>query len=80
MILKIAARAVQFAEKIDSDYNFQDCEMDITACYANGNKLDLQQLLDADDFNFSHDVFGIREHLDRETGKLKNCFSPRFSI
>jgi len=56
-----------------------DADMDVTACHANGNKLDLAGLLAADDFNFSHDVFGIYRHIDRDTGKLGNCFRPRYS-
>ena len=36
-------------------------------------------MLAADDFNFGHDVFGIYRHLDRTTGKLMNCFVPRFA-
>lgn len=51
--------------------------MDITACYANGCPLDLGKLLAFDDFNFAHDIFGIRRHLDRNTGKLNGFFSPR---
>ena len=54
-------------------------EMDLTTCHANGCPLRLGELLIADDFNFAHDVFGIRRHLNRETGKLENCFLPRFS-
>jgi hypothetical protein len=53
--------------------------MDITACHLNGCKLDLAKLLAADDFNFAHDVLGIRRHIDRETGQLMNCFRPRFA-
>ena len=52
-------------------------EMDVIAVNANGCPLDLQKLLDADDFNFAHDVDGIYWHLDRNTGKLKDCFLPR---
>jgi hypothetical protein len=54
-------------------------EMDITAVHANGNPPCLTELLLADDFNFSHDVFGIVRHLDRRTGTLGDCFVPRFS-
>jgi hypothetical protein len=56
-----------------------DIEMDVTACHLNGNLLDLKRLLGADDFNFSHDLVGINKHLDRKTGKLKDCFVPRCS-
>lgn len=80
LIKKIAARAVTIAKERFIKYSKQDCSMDITACHCNGNPLDLRKLLDADDFNFSHDVFGIARHIDRETGKLSNHFSPRCSI
>lgn len=53
--------------------------MDLTACHANGCPMDFQRLLDADNFNFSHDVAGINRHINRETGKLEDCFLPRFS-
>jgi len=53
--------------------------MDITAAHCNGNKLDLERWLAADKFNFAHDLCGIVRHIDRETGKLTNCFLPRFT-
>lgn len=52
-------------------------EMDVIAVHANGCPLDLQKLLDADDFNFAHDVDGIYWHLDRTTGRLTDHFLPR---
>jgi len=53
--------------------------MDITATHCNGNKLDLQNLLEAPDLDFFHDIFGIIKNLNRSTGKLDNFFSPRYS-
>jgi len=53
--------------------------MDLTACHLNGTPLKLEELLEADDFNFIHDVGGIRRHMDRRTGKLTDCFLPRFA-
>lgn len=53
--------------------------MDLTACHANGNPLRLADLLNADAFNFVHDVGGIQRHICRDTGKLLNHFSPRYS-
>lgn len=79
-ISKIAARAVQMAAKHGIEYDIIDAEMDITATHANGTPLRLDALLAADEFNFAHDVFGIRGTLDRKTGKLTNNFSPRFSV
>ncbi len=54
--------------------------MDITAIHANTCKLNLQKLLDAEDFNFFHDVYGIVANINRETGELENCFDPRCSV
>lgn len=53
--------------------------MDVTAVHKNGNPLDLNGLAQADNLNFSHDLAGIRSHLDRNTGELLDFFSPRFS-
>lgn len=54
--------------------------MDLTAVHANDVKIDFKRLLEADDFNFAHDIVGIQKHLNRETGKLENCFLPRFAL
>lgn len=62
-----------------AEYSRLTCDMDITACHCNGNPLDLDRLMAADDFNFSHDVCGIARHINRETGQLEDCFCPRFS-
>lgn len=53
--------------------------MDVSAVHANGNPLRLADLLNADDFNFAHDMSGICNCLDRSTGKLTKNFRPRFS-
>tara|TARA_Y100000590_G_C15142431_1_gene796640 strand:- start:196 stop:582 length:387 start_codon:yes stop_codon:yes gene_type:complete len=42
--------------------------------------IDLQKMLDFDDFNFAHDLLGIIANLDRADGYpavLTNCFLPR---
>ena len=79
-IVAIARRAVKMAADYDVDYEYTCAMMDVNACHSNGNPLDLDGLLNADDFNFAHDVFGIRRHIDRETGTLGNCFVPRYSL
>lgn len=56
------------------------CVMDLTAIHANGTPLRLADLLAADDFTFTHDWFGIRRNLDRETGTLINHFLPRCAV
>lgn len=79
LCFQIADRAVALAKKAGFKYAKLDALMDVKACHLNGNPLDLQKLLGADDFNFAHDVFGIRQNLNRDTGELENCFSPRCS-
>ena len=79
LISKIAARAVQAAAANKFIYKHMDADMDITACHCNGCPLRLKELLEADALNFTHDVFGIRRHIDRETGKLGDCFTPRYA-
>lgn len=73
----IAKRAVKTARAWKVNYSRKNAEMDLTACHANGCPLDLAKLLAADDFTFSHDVFGIRRCLDRTTGRLVGLFLPR---
>ena len=79
VVMAIARRAVLMAAKARIDYDFQSACMDITAAHSNGCPLKLGELLVADDFNFSHDVFGIRRHIDRTTGELGGCFVPRLA-
>jgi len=51
--------------------------MDLTAAHANGCRLDLKKLLEFPEFDFWHDIRGIERHINRETGKLEDCFLPR---
>lgn len=41
--------------------------------------LDLDGLLNANDFNFTHDYTGIQCYTNRRTGEITNCFVPRFA-
>lgn len=41
--------------------------------------LRLEELLNADNFNFSHDVVGIQQNIDRENVKMNGVFVPRFA-
>jgi len=80
LISKIVARGAQMALAAGiKRFDTMSANMDITACHANGCKLRLEDMLAADDFNFSHDFFGISRHIDRDTGKMLNCFLPRFN-
>lgn len=64
--------------KLDRDAR-HNLRMSIAACHLNGCPLRLQELATADDFNFAHDVVGIDQHIDHETGKLQYHFRPRFA-
>lgn len=77
LILKIAQRVIGML-KWDPKL-LMDIEMDLTATHANGCPLDLEGLLKADNFNLTHDIIGIRQHLNRETGELEGGFLPRYN-
>lgn len=79
LVNKIVDRVQKGAEKHDFPLDRMSTYMDISACHLNDNPLRLTELLEADDFNFFHDTIGISRHIDRETGKLLNCFVPRYS-
>ena len=78
------ALIVNIAKRVESELkNYPDDRrtiiMDLTACHANGCPLQLDELLKADKFEFSHDIYGIRKAIDRTTGKLtEDCFTPRY--
>lgn len=77
LIHKIASRAVERAAQFGISLDMLTVQMDVSAVNANGCRLDPQKLLDFDDVNFAHDVAGIYRHIDRDTGKLRDCFLPR---
>ena len=77
--LDIARRAKKMADTMGTRYTFLDIVMDLDACHSNGCPLRLADLLAADDANFAHDIFGIRAYMNRQTGKLENCFLPRYA-
>lgn len=52
--------------------------MDLLAAH-NQYPLDLEALAEADPENFAHDIAGIVGHIDRRTGKLTDCFVPRYA-
>jgi hypothetical protein len=54
-------------------------QFDIELCHKH-TPLDLPALLQSDDREFMHDVFGIKNHLDRQTGRLLDGFVPLFRV
>lgn len=41
--------------------------------------LRLEQLLNADDFNFAHDIVGIQNNIDRANMRMAGIFVPRYA-
>ena len=77
LIIRIAKRYLNIMR--GSVEGIQEVTMDLMAVHCNGNPLDLQGLLDANDMDLTHDIGGIRRHLDRRTGKLVDFFVPRYT-
>jgi hypothetical protein len=75
----IADRAIALAKTMGIKLEKFKLVMDLDATHCNGTPLKLEELLKADDANFMHDIAGIQSHIDRTTGKLTNCFLPRFA-
>jgi len=73
----IVQRAID--EGIATESKRLDLTMDLTATHANGTPLKLAEMLKGRRFDVAHDIYGIRQHLDRETGELGGCFLPRFA-
>lgn len=75
LIGKIADRAKEMNLFMFDRFSFI---MDMESATEQFN-LRLNELLNADNFNFAHDVVGIQNNINRKTGKVENCFLPRFS-
>lgn len=51
-------------------------EMDMEAV-SEHTPIDFGKLLKCPKADFIHDICGIQKNINRNTGKLENCFSPR---
>ena len=75
---ELIAKIAQRAKEMDvTDHKFGTM-MDVGKVHETVG-LDLERLLNASASNFTHDVTGITYRLNRETGRLRDFFSPRFS-
>lgn len=77
LVQAIVDRASEMYKENGPERPRLDIEMDVHAVHTSVG-LRLDDLLRADDFNFSHDIGGIARHLNRETGELEDHFLPRF--
>lgn len=80
-IVEIAERAVLMNRRHGSPQLMErrDFIMDVQATHCNGCRLALNELLVANEEDFAHDIYGIVRHIDRQTGQLGDCFSPRYA-
>lgn len=76
IVLHVEAACKEYGVRFGKRLN---AEMDLTACHLNGCPLDLKKLSEAPDPDLLHDAIGITQHINRDTGKLMDCFSPRCS-
>jgi hypothetical protein len=52
--------------------------MDIEATHEHC-PLRLKEFFEAPKFDFIHDIIGIINNLNKDTGELENCFLPRYA-
>lgn len=80
LIFEIAARAIAMYEAhglpTPTPY---DIAIDVATVHCNGNPLKLMQFVMSDNADFQHDLAGLRIHLDRKIGALKNGWKPIFA-
>jgi hypothetical protein len=76
LITAIAKRAATILNMPQHSITFT---MDLELCHSQ-NPLRLQEMLFATPSALIHDVCGINKNLNHDTGKLDNCFSPRYSV
>lgn len=76
--MDIIMAIIERTRTISPGLNGLNASMDIIA--ANRScPIRLDDLLAASDADFAHDVLGIFEHINRETGELDDCWTPRFA-
>jgi hypothetical protein len=79
VIVKILERVEPLYEKVTGhSLDRLSAIMDISAAHEQ-HPIDLPALLDAQDYDLVHDVFGIFRHMNRSTGRLEHGFAPRYS-
>ena len=74
----IAKRALTDIPALNNHTDHMSLMMDIEFTHE-ASPIKLDELLAADPGNFGHDIIGIHNHFNRETKKLENGFSPRYT-
>lgn len=79
LLLTITQRSYDACRHTDIDWIFVEMLLDLINCHAEACALDLEAMTTWPIHDVIHDLIGIRNHLNRETKKLENCFVPRFA-
>jgi len=77
-VLKTVA-IIKRASRLLKGVDTMSMQMSLQACHTHGCEIKLDELLQADDGNLLHDVCGIDNNINKETGELENCFVPRYA-
>jgi hypothetical protein len=80
LIVKIAHRAGSIKAWQNRQIDTMDLSFVLAAVHLNGCPLDLQKLLDAPQADFTHDILGMLQHINRDDGSLNDFFDPRCSL
>jgi len=78
-IVEIINKIADRATVINPNYDKTTVMMDLLVLLETGVKMRWEDLLNAPQFDFIHDIAGINTHLNRNTYKLEDCFWPRYA-
>lgn len=75
----VVDRAMDMFQRHGTPVPEKTLRMDLMVVEMSDCGLDFDGLLKATPFDFSHDIVGIVQHMDRENMKLGGCFTPRYA-
>lgn len=75
--VRVVDRAERLLMEQDVEFDRIDIVMDLLNVHEKCVPLDFERMADAPKGDFGHDIAGIWDNYNRETGKLENCFLPR---
>ena len=78
--IMLCSRIAKLAVNIAGFGKVSQLVMSLQACHTHGCALRLKELITARPSDLMHDVFGIHSNINKNNGKLENCFVPRFAV
>lgn len=79
LFITIATRGYDACRNTEVVLAVTEIMQDLAACHNYACPLDLEAMTTGPIQDVLHDLFGIRAHLNRETGQLEDFFVPRFA-